>query len=89
MLKVSVRDTIVIKLAAIPANGYVWHVTCSGAVSQTEKTRFELLEKGKPGARAVQVFHFAAQEAGRHELHFTYSRGGDVVRTYNFSLEAR
>jgi predicted secreted protein len=88
-LKVSVRDIVVVRLAAIPANGYVWHVAYSSAVSETEKTRYELLEKGQPGARAVQIFHFLIRKAGQHELHFTYGRGESIVRTCNFRLDAR
>jgi predicted secreted protein len=87
-LKVSVGDTVVVRLPATPGTGYVWHVARPDGVAMTEKTRFELLEKGQPGARAAQVFQFEVRKAGQHELRFSYGRGEEVVRTCTFRLDA-
>jgi len=88
-LKVSVGDTVVVKLPAIPGNGYVWHLASADGVAKTKQTRFELLEKGQPGARAAQVFQLVIVKAGQHELPFSYRRGEEVARTCTLRLDAR
>jgi predicted secreted protein len=85
----SVGDFIVFKLQAVPANGYVWHVTAGEGVAQTKTSRFELVEPGQPGARGVQVFEFVIRQKGQHELRFSYERGETVARVCTFRLKAQ
>jgi len=87
-LNVCVGDTVIIRLPATPSSGSVWQLTASSGGSATEKTRFDLVEKAKPGAKAEQVFQFIVQKPGQHELRFSYRRGEASLQSSLFKLNA-
>jgi predicted secreted protein len=89
VVRVRVGDTLIVRLPVIPATGAVWHFANSEVLKEKERTKYELLEQGKPGAKAKQVFQFMVKKHGQHTLLFTLDRGKERISVCTFRLDAR
>jgi predicted secreted protein len=90
IVKVKIKDELIVTLPVTPATGDVWHARHYEGLKETDKTHFELVEKGKPGARSMQVFQFSVEKKGKYILLlFTLDHGDELKRVCTFKLDAR
>jgi len=86
-LSVAVGDTIEMVLnQQNGSTGYSWEIISNSNPAVLQSSGHVLYNSGIPGGVGTDTWTFVALKPGNSTLNMEYSRGGDIWRTFNYTV---